>query len=79
MSVCSVCNGIQQLEAACPSCSRIAEDCGRATDWMGPYAPYEPIDVEIAANHELASSCRHAAYCSQCNYAFEVLVANDWD
>ena len=79
MSICAVCNGIQTLHAPCPTCCESAEDCGRSSDWMGPYAPYEPIGYEIAANREVAAACRHTAYCSHCNYAFEVNVANEWD
>ncbi|WP_164779783.1 hypothetical protein [Paenibacillus kobensis] len=80
MSLCAVCNGIRALDASCPACSGTAEDCGRVSDWMGPYAPYEPIEVEYAANQmEGKNTCRHAAFCSCCSYAFEVDVVKDVD
>ncbi|GFN31251.1 hypothetical protein [Paenibacillus xylaniclasticus] len=80
MSLCAVCNGIRMLDAVCPSCSGTAGDRGPVSDWMGPYAPYEPIEVDYAANQmEGKGTCRHAAYCPHCSYTFEVDVMKDID
>ncbi|MWC29564.1 hypothetical protein [Paenibacillus sp. MMS18-CY102] len=80
MQLCAVCNGLRLLDARCLTCSAIAEDNGKASDWMGPYAPYEPIEVEYAANQqEDGASCRHVAYCPYCAITFEVAVTEGMD
>ncbi|MBD3917472.1 hypothetical protein H8B09_01795 [Paenibacillus sp. PR3] len=78
MLLCAVCNGIRVLDLVCPACSDAAEDYGRVSDWNGPYAPYEPIQIEeeyaAATQTEDVLVCRHSAYCSHCSYSFVVDV-----
>ncbi|PWV92457.1 hypothetical protein DFQ01_13518 [Paenibacillus cellulosilyticus] len=77
MLLCAVCNGIRMLDLVCPACSYAAEDYGRASDWNGPYAPYEPIEFEdmfAATQLEDVPVCRHSAYCSHCSHTFVVEV-----
>ncbi|WP_274363876.1 hypothetical protein [Paenibacillus thermotolerans] len=68
-SICPVCNGFEQLVAACPQCGAKAEDQGKLSDLYGPYSPYRPIDDLKLTNgyDDLAHrQCMHAVYCPVC-------------
>jgi hypothetical protein len=68
--LCPVCNGLDQLQASCRSCGGAAEDCGKASDYYGPYSPYRPIDELKLTNGfpDLAQhQCYHALYCPSCD------------
>lgn len=78
MLLCAVCNGIRMLDnLVCPVCSGAVDDYGRVSDWNGPYAPYEPIQIEeeyAATQTEDVPVCRHSAYCSHCSHSFVIDV-----
>ncbi|ALS26771.1 hypothetical protein IJ21_13670 [Paenibacillus sp. 32O-W] len=74
--LCPICNGFQQLNVRCASCGKMADDCGRPSDWTGPYAPYEPIAEYDPVSASADGICRHIAYCSHCRDWFEVSVAS---
>ncbi|AHD06744.1 hypothetical protein ERICIV_03510 [Paenibacillus larvae subsp. larvae] len=72
-SYCAVCNGLKQLSLSCPRCGSMTLDGGRLHDFLGPYAPYRPIEELSLTNgfpdleqHE----CIHMVYCSQCRASF---------
>jgi len=65
------------LQAVCPSCLSLAEDCGRDEDWSGPYSPYEPIAEYPAIqmiDFSMTANCKHAVYCKACNQTSDVLI-----
>jgi hypothetical protein len=74
---CPVCNGFSRLAAICPDCGNPACDGGRLNDYLGPYAPYRPID-EISRTNGLPDlalhSCVHVMYCEECGRAYSVYV-----
>ncbi|MFD0590758.1 hypothetical protein ACFQZE_22465 [Paenibacillus sp. GCM10027627] len=78
---CPICNGIVSYENNCSSCGNVAMDCGRLSDWTGPYAPYEPIAPERLVQPFLSSgiedSCCHVVYCSVCEQVKEVYI-REW-
>jgi hypothetical protein len=72
-AICPVCNGFDLLEAACPDCGGVAEDCGRLGDYYGPYSPYRPIDDIRMTNgypDVRERECLHAAHCTRCGQTF---------
>lgn len=73
---CPVCNGMQPLEAACANCGQAMEDWGRMTDWIGPYAPYVPLETETEWISQSADeiNCMHVAYCPSCLETLEAAV-----
>jgi hypothetical protein len=78
--LCPVCNGLEQLAAQCPACSRNADDCGRLSDFAGPYAPYQPDPDTDSIYNETVSldyefSCLHVIYCPECEKTFEAAIA----
>jgi hypothetical protein len=77
---CPVCNGIQTLNGSCPSCAGTVVDCGRVSDYTGPYAPYEPIEegnLQSSVHLQTRNDCIHIIYCSTCKQTAEVSVA-EW-
>ncbi|WP_248762169.1 hypothetical protein [Paenibacillus sp. ATY16] len=73
---CPVCNGMQPLDAACSNCGQAMEDWGRMTDWIGPYAPYVPLETEMTLWNQSADNrnCLHIVYCSSCERTVEAAV-----
>jgi len=39
--ICPVCNGMVTLNVPCSDCGKNMEDQGHASDYFGPYSPYE--------------------------------------
>ncbi|MFC5652428.1 hypothetical protein ACFPYJ_25590 [Paenibacillus solisilvae] len=82
--LCPICNGFEQIAAACPSCSAVMNDYGRTDDFTAPYAPYQPFSdpgAEATNNRgtmasDLRSelSCRHVIYCPNCAKTYEAAV-----
>ncbi|MDQ0115363.1 hypothetical protein [Paenibacillus harenae] len=79
---CPVCNGLTSIQEHCSSCTGSLIDGGRVNDWVGPYAPYEPIN-EPFANESLdplepsLAHCNHIIYCPTCHLTAEISV-NEW-
>ncbi|HEX7057808.1 MAG TPA: hypothetical protein VF260_11540 [Bacilli bacterium] len=66
---CPVCNGCAALSKKCPACGGLSEDLGRADAFIGPYAPYRPIDDLKMTNGfiDLAThQCVHITKCRKC-------------
>jgi hypothetical protein len=76
--LCPVCNGMQSIQLACPTCSNTMEDGGKLTDRFGPYAPYVPHDEEELSLSSRAGAaeetCSHIATCPSCGGWHEVRV-----
>lgn len=72
--MCPVCNGLEPMSPACPRCGAPAADQGRAADWLGPYAPYRPID-DMKRTDGLPDLerhwCVHLLACPQCGYEWQ--------
>jgi hypothetical protein len=75
---CPVCNGLEALSWACPSCQHTAIDYGRWNDYLGPYSPYRNIDEMSMTNGypDLQNhTCVHVMSCPQCSKTFNVQIA----
>lgn len=75
--ICPVCNGLETLWPSCPRCLAAAEDCGKTSDFYGPYSPYRPIDDLKLTNgfaDASAHQCVHTSYCPGCRAGFFVMV-----
>jgi hypothetical protein len=78
--MCPVCNGLQALQASCAKCGSASEDAGRLNDYLGPYAPYRPIEeVSLANGYPDLSRhvCVHVTHCPACG-ADEHLFVTEW-
>lgn len=81
--LCPICNGFEQLSAACPSCSVQAVDYGPIVDFTGPYAPYQTkADAEKTNSMETMNSdlyselsCNHVIYCPNCDRTYAAIIA----
>ncbi|SDO44350.1 hypothetical protein SAMN04487897_11472 [Paenibacillus sp. yr247] len=76
--ICPVCNGLQELNTECPVCSHQMNDCGRLSDYLGPYSPYREID-EISMSDGTAvqhDQCLHLVNCSDCHYSFTIQISS---
>lgn len=76
--LCPLCNGIGSEPDNCKICGSKVTECGRTTDWTGPYEPYAPL-AEDWQNDYLqgvaADSCCHVVYCGSCGRVSEIAVA----
>lgn len=78
---CPVCNGLAALAKSCPQCSGPLVDGGRADDYLGPYAPYRPIDEMKLTNGyaDLAAhACVHYMWCEDCQYTASYRIKEQW-
>jgi hypothetical protein len=74
---CEVCNGMSNIQALCPQCHQMASDLGRYNDYMGPYAPYRPIDDLSMTNgfdDLIRHVCIHMMNCEHCGQVFNYEV-----
>ncbi|QAY68228.1 hypothetical protein [Paenibacillus protaetiae] len=75
---CPVCNGLDTVQAVCPSCNEPADDWGRLSDLAGPYSPYESIgSFENRTSGQSQGKCSHVCGCQSCGSVFEIAVA-EW-
>jgi len=72
--ICPVCNALSPLEISCPNCGSATEDEGRASDWSGPYSPYEPELVSFGEPPAERSTCQHVVRCVGCQHEFPVEI-----
>lgn len=67
--ICPVCNGIASLAVPCPLCGKIMSDLGHASDYYGPYSPYEEDfwkQCKGQAGECIAGDCIHLLECQDC-------------
>ncbi|TYP71316.1 hypothetical protein BCM02_110268 [Paenibacillus methanolicus] len=78
--LCPVCNGLESLFALCRSCGQPAADCGRLSDYSGPYSPYEPdpdlhnTDAAATSVFSAELTCKHLVSCPVCGMSEETAV-----
>ena len=73
--ICPVCNGLVPLVFACPRCGLPAADMGKASDALGPYAPYEPGHEESRQGGSTEDmTCIHTVRCDSCGTGEEVSI-----
>ena len=67
--ICPVCNGMVALTVPCPDCGKMMEDQGHASDYFGPYSPYEENRWPLLTGQVVTSAsfrCIHFLQCSRC-------------
>ena len=78
MSICYLCNGMEELNKLCPACQQQMMDAGRAVDYHGDYTPYMEAEnvklIDGKADSSSKQQCIHLAICSVCNYDEEILI-----
>ncbi len=64
---CPVCNGMAQLRRECSQCAdgTTMEDLGPASDYYGPYSPYQEEGDELTAD-TADEKCVHVCRCPAC-------------
>ncbi|MDQ6419871.1 hypothetical protein RB620_10545 [Paenibacillus sp. LHD-117] len=78
--LCPLCNGIGDYLESCKSCGGKVTECGRLSDWTGPYEPYGPIEGSLQNNMPISSAgdvCCHVIYCENCSRVSEILIS-EW-
>ncbi|WP_371381490.1 hypothetical protein [Sporomusa aerivorans] len=71
-NVCPLCNAMEKVEEACPSCGEIMLDGGAVNNYLGPYSPYAENDF---LPFQTDRYCIHLLYCPVCGYDTQVLQA----
>lgn len=77
--ICPVCNGLQELDIECPVCSQQMNDCGKWSDYLGPYSPYREIDDISMSDGTLGSKnnqCLHLVNCADCHQNFTIQITS---
>ena len=67
-SGCPVCNGLTQLAETCPGCGASMEDCGKISEYVDSYGPYEEAEngtEETAITGD--GGCVHFLQCPNCD------------
>lgn len=71
MSMCLMCNGMNNIKIDCPQCEIELIDFGRIMDYGEKYEAYEEIDLLKAGNgveNDLQNSlCPHYMTCPRCS------------
>ncbi len=79
MYICYLCNGLEKLQNACPSCDGHMLDGGKAVDYYGDYAPYmESEDAKMIDGNPHSykeHQCIHVGVCSACNHVEELSIS----
>jgi hypothetical protein len=78
--LCPLCNGFGSEPDSCNACGGKVTECGRTSDWTGPYEPYAPIAESlrnVLSNGDEAGLCCHVVYCDNCRRVSEVMIA-EW-
>ncbi|MET3505842.1 hypothetical protein [Halalkalibacter oceani] len=74
MAICTVCNGMSQIDYTCPACHVRTVDFGKIMDYEDSYRPYEEIEVAKAANgianDREEQLCPHYMICPACSSSF---------
>lgn len=65
---CPLCNGIEEVEASCPTCGTALEDGGPLENYFGPYSPYEEVEYQLKGQGSPPDQCLHLFYCPQCGW-----------
>lgn len=76
--LCPLCNGIGSEPDHCSVCGSKVTECGRTTDWTGPYEPYEPSSETWQNSYSQGNGmdfCCHVVYCESCSRISEIWVA----
>lgn len=76
--LCPLCNGIGPEPDNCSICGSKVTECGRTTDWTGPYEPYTPPSEGWQNGYFQGNDielCCHIVYCESCSRISEVWVA----
>lgn len=68
MTVCPLCNGLIELELACPKCGCIMDDGGMIENYYGPYSPYLDESILDQVDGVWEDKCLHLFYCTSCGY-----------
>lgn len=79
--LCPLCNGLGAEPDNCNICGSKVTECGRTSDWTGPYEPYEPyapLAEDLLNGYSQANAveyCCHVVYCENCKRVNEISVA----
>ncbi|MBU9720749.1 MULTISPECIES: hypothetical protein [Bacillaceae] len=78
MSLCPLCNGMNDLNIQCQSCNNQMSDKGRYFDYFGDYSPYESIELmkesDGIATDKQDETCPHLFTCESCQQDKVILV-----
>ncbi|MCD8511163.1 MAG: hypothetical protein LRY73_15700 [Bacillus sp. (in: Bacteria)] len=78
MGYCPVCNGLEQVYQACPSCGSSMAEKGRWFDYFDEYSAYMPINTmklfDGIKDDLKQETCPHLFYCENCNEDTVMLI-----
>ncbi|NEU31487.1 hypothetical protein GN156_12005 [bacterium LRH843] len=71
MGICTICNGMNKVEATCSHCQVVLIDFGRIMDYEDKYHAYEEIDL-LKQNNGITNDlqenlCPHYVTCPACS------------
>jgi len=78
MSICPLCNGLDEIMFVCPHCRHVIKDNGKVTDYLDDYSAYMDIEMMKLFDGVLNSlelhQCVHLFYCENCGYELRHVV-----
>lgn len=78
MSICPLCNGLEDICYNCPDCNGETVDQGRLTDYLDDYSAYLPIELTKMVDGDSESlkedHCVHTFYCPDCHMIKNVMI-----
>jgi len=78
LSICPLCNGLQQLSLPCKRCRAMLVDMGKVTDYLDDYSAYEEQDtlkqvdgLKTSIENDL---CLHLFFCQHCGWEEHIII-----
>ncbi|THE10861.1 hypothetical protein E1I69_17120 [Bacillus timonensis] len=71
MTICPLCNGLNNASFSCAQCGKSLEDSGRIIDYFDDYSAYMQIDdmkkIDGIQTTFQNNECAHLFYCTNCH------------
>lgn len=78
MSMCPLCNGLENFEISCNKCNKIMVDKGRILDYFDDYSAYLDIEgmklFDGISDDRKEHQCPHIFYCQHCHLEKTILI-----
>lgn len=74
--ICPVCNGLTELAMCCPDCGETMYDRGALAGFLGPYSPYQDVELVALTSPEAVTEerCVHLISCPRCGLDKRLVV-----
>ncbi|MDP4171639.1 MAG: hypothetical protein Q8906_13585 [Bacillota bacterium] len=78
MTVCPICNGMDEIHVKCGKCGNEMQDNGRVMDYYDGYSAYMSIDLmkleDGFKDTYSGNKCPHLMHCHSCQEEYVLLI-----